>query len=181
MYSHTLNTCTYFVLNHRDSQNIVTLNGDEVAQAIHSGSQCCVIIVMIFTPSSPLQFLPFLSPLEEFVISPKGMEWNWRRLCFHFCVCVCLCTLSPMGRMTYCIRLLCEKSRIFPYGQYIVGNIVLLAFWWYRQVQDRSGGWGEMYKNVISCPSDVLASLLTAANYYVRRGYNIIGGITYFQ
>jgi len=47
-----------------------------------------------------------------------------------------------------CIRLLCEKLSLFPYGQDIVGNIFLLAFWWYSQVQDRSGSFGEMYKNV---------------------------------
>jgi len=40
------------------------------------------------------------------------------------------------------------KVDIFLYGQDIDGNIVLLAFWWYSQVQDRSGGFGEMYKNV---------------------------------
>ena len=32
----------------------------------------------------------------------------------------------------------CKKLTIFPYGQDIVGNIVLLAFWQYSQVQDRS-------------------------------------------
>jgi len=32
-----------------------------------------------------------------------------------------------MGGMTYCIRLVREKLRIFPYGQYIVGNVVLMA------------------------------------------------------
>jgi len=56
-------------------------------------------------------------------------------------------SLVWMGGMTYCIRLVREKLRIFPHGQ-IIGNVVLLAFWRYRQVQDRSGGWGETYKNV---------------------------------
>jgi len=47
-------------------------------------------------------------------------------------LCVCLCTLSPIGLngrndLPYCIQLMREKLRIFPYGQYIVGNI-LLAF-----------------------------------------------------
>jgi len=30
------------------------------------------------------------------------------------------------------------------------------------------------------CPSDVLASSLAAASCYARRGYNVIGGMTYF-
>jgi len=43
-----------------------------------------------------------------------------------------------------CILLVHEKLRIFPYGRYIVGNVVILAFWRYSQVQDRSEGWWEM-------------------------------------
>jgi len=39
-----------------------------------------------------------------------------------------------------CIWLVCEKLTIFPYGQYIIGIYVSLAFWWYSQVQDQSGG-----------------------------------------
>jgi len=31
-----------------------------------------------------------------------------------------------------------EKLRIFPYGRYMVGNVVILASWRYSQVQDRS-------------------------------------------
>jgi len=38
-----------------------------------------------------------------------------------------------------------------------------------------------MYKNVTPCPSDVLASSLAAASCYARRGYNVMGGITYFR
>ena len=47
-----------------------------------------------------------------------------------------------------CILHVCEKLTVFPYGQDIVGNVVLLAFWRYSQVQDRSGALEEMYKNV---------------------------------
>jgi len=47
-----------------------------------------------------------------------------------------------------CIPLVCEKLTIFPYGQNTAGNVDLLAFWWYSQVQDRCGVLGEMYKNV---------------------------------
>jgi len=56
--------------------------------------------------------------------------------------------------MTYCSprnvfdSCMCEKLTIFPYGQDTVGNFVLLAFWRYSQVQDRSGVLGEMYKNI---------------------------------
>ena len=38
-----------------------------------------------------------------------------------------------------------------------------------------------MYKNVTPCLSNVLTSLLAAASCYARRGYNVIGGITYFR
>jgi len=31
---------------------------------------------------------------------------------------------------------------------YIVGNVILLAFWRHSQVQNRNGGWETMYKNV---------------------------------
>jgi len=93
---------------------------------------------------------------------PRRTEWNWRIYCFHFCVClsvclsVCPCALSPIGLNwrngvsfgEKCIRLVCEKLTLFPYGQDTVGNAVLLAFWWYSQFQDRSGGFGVMYKNV---------------------------------
>jgi len=75
-----------------------------------------------------------------------------------FCVSVCMWALSPIGLngrndvlfAEKCIRLVCEKLTLFPYGQDIVGNVVLLAFWWYTcsQVQGRSVGFREMYKNV---------------------------------
>jgi len=45
-------------------------------------------------------------------------------------------------------QLLCEKLTIFPYADYIVEFFVKLAFLIYSQVQDRSGGWREMYTNV---------------------------------
>ena len=67
---------------------------------------------------------------------------------------------NVMGRITYFrqkyIRIVHEKLRIFPYGQYIVGNVVLLAFWRCIQFQDRSEGWGEKYKNVTPFPMDFL-------------------------
>jgi len=43
-----------------------------------------------------------------------------------------------------------EKLRIFPFGQYIVGNDAFLAFWWRSQVQNRNGGCEEIFKNVIT-------------------------------
>jgi len=56
---------------------------------------------------------------------------------------VCLCTLNPIGlngcNAEKCIWLVREKLKIFPYGQYIVRNVVLLNFWWYSQVQDPTG------------------------------------------
>jgi len=49
---------------------------------------------------------------------------------------LCVCALSPIGLngrndalfAEKCIRLVREKLRIFPYGQYIVGVYVSLAF-----------------------------------------------------
>jgi len=78
-------------------------------------------------------------------------------LCLCPSVCVHSVPLVWMGGMMYCIRLVCEKLRIFR-----TDNISLETsfYWWYSQVQDRNGGWGEMYKNVVPCPSDVLASSL---------------------
>jgi len=45
-------------------------------------------------------------------------------------------------------RLVREKLTVFPYTAYIIEICVELAFLWYSQVQDRSGGWHEMYTNV---------------------------------
>ena len=42
-------------------------------------------------------------------------------------------------------RLVCEKLTIFPYAKYIVEFCVWLAFLWYSQVQDWSGGWRKIY------------------------------------
>jgi len=59
------------------------------------------------------------------VISAKWTEWTGRYYVFTF-VCVCLCTLSPIGLngrndVLYCVRLVHEKLRIFPYRHYIDG------------------------------------------------------------
>jgi len=48
---------------------------------------------------------------------------------------VCLCAFRPIGLngrgMTYCIWLVREKLRIFPYGQYIVGIVAVGSrFYW---------------------------------------------------
>jgi len=51
------------------------------------------------------------------------------------CVCVCVFVRTHLnGRNDVlfaekCIRLVCEKLTISPYGEDIVGNVVLLAFW----------------------------------------------------
>jgi len=48
---------------------------------------------------------------------------------FHFCVSVCLCvcvcehSVHDVLLAEKCIRLVCEKLTLFPYGQDIVGNI----------------------------------------------------------
>jgi len=42
-------------------------------------------------------------------------------------------------------RLVCEQLTIFPYAEYIVEFSVRVAFLWYSQVQDRSGGWREIH------------------------------------
>jgi len=49
--------------------------------------------------------------------------------------------------LTECIRLMRGKLTIFPYGQYIVGNICSLAFRRYSQFQDRSCGLRETCKS----------------------------------
>jgi len=59
-----------------------------------------------------------------------------------------------------------EKLTLFPYGQDIVGNVFLLAFWWCSQVQDRIGGLWEMYKNVtfVTCKIAVLLHRCCSSN-----------------
>jgi len=84
-------------------------------------------------------------------------EWSETGGDFIFtfvCVCAHLARLVWMVRMTYCVWLVREKLRIFPYGQYIVGNVVLLPFWRCSQVEDQNGGRGEMYKNITPFPMD---------------------------
>jgi len=67
---------------------------------------------------------------------------------------VSVCTQSSLQQRNdvlfaeKCIIVVCEKLTIFPYGQDIVGNVILLAFRRHSQVQDRSGDLEEMYKNV---------------------------------
>ena len=34
-------------------------------------------------------------------ISTKWTEWNWWRLCFHFCVCVCVCVCVSVHTQSY--------------------------------------------------------------------------------
>jgi len=65
-------------------------------------------------------------------------------LCACVCVYVCahLVPLVWMGRMMYCIRLVREKLRIFPYGQYIIGN------WWLKS--GSRSKWG-LRRNVQKC------------------------------
>ena len=58
-----------------------------------------------------------------------------------------------------CIRLVCEKLTIFPYGQHMGGNVFSLAFWRYSQVQDRSRGLQEICKNVTVIPTSWLRRL----------------------
>jgi len=58
------------------------------------------------------------------------------------CLFVTVYNQSSFQQLAYCLPRnvfdLYEKLRVFPYGQNIVGNVVLLAFWQYSQVQDRS-------------------------------------------
>ena len=48
------------------------------------------------------------------------------------CVCLCVCAHSVQSSTVYCsprnVFDLCAKLSIFPYGQYIVGIYVSLAF-----------------------------------------------------
>jgi len=80
-----------------------------------------------------LQNMIYLS----FLYLPSEWSETGRYYVFTFvCLSVCLCALSPIDLNGWndvlfaekCIRLVHEKLRIFPYGQYVVGNVVLLAF-----------------------------------------------------
>ena len=63
-----------------------------------------------------------------FIISTKSGRYT----VFTLCACLCVRTLlNGQNHVLFaekCIRLVHEKLRIFPYGQYIVGIYVSLAF-----------------------------------------------------
>jgi len=64
-------------------------------------------------------------------------------LLLRVCVCAHSVPLVWVGGITYfrqkCIRLVREKLRIFPYGQYIIGIYVSLAFGRYSQFKIEVG------------------------------------------
>jgi len=47
-----------------------------------------------------------------------------------------------------------EKLKIFPFGQYIVGNVVFLAFWRHSQVQNQNGVEKQCTKMLTLFPMD---------------------------
>ena len=107
------------------------------------------------------------------------MEWNLADILFSLlCVCLCVCALSPIGLngqndilfAEKCIWLVCEKLTLFPYGQDIDGNFVSLAFWWYRQIQEWSGGFREMDKNVT-----VISRKMDLPQHAMQRWHHGIG------
>jgi len=59
------------------------------------------------------------------VLQGKGLFWGF----FGICVPIGLNEQNDVLFAEKCIRLVCEKLTVFPYGQDIVGNAVLLAFW----------------------------------------------------
>jgi len=61
-----------------------------------------------------------------------------------------------------------EKLRIFPFRQYIVGNVVFLAFWWRSQVQNRNGGCEEMYKNVNTVSDEIFRTKIRQSRHSRR-------------
>jgi len=68
-----------------------------------------------------------------------------------------------------------EKLRIFPFGQYIVGNVVFLAFWRLSQVQNRNGACEEMYKNVNTVSDGFVHTLVTPQHAVTIDDVIIIG------
>jgi len=77
----------------------------------------------------PLSFIPFVTAYLYIRQVSERSETGGDYV-FTF-VCMCLCAFSPIGlngrNVEKYIRLVREKLRIFPYGQHIVGNDVLLA------------------------------------------------------
>jgi len=100
------------------------------------------------------------------VISAKWTQWNWWRscsTCFSVRPSICAQSVNRLRRhrCAASVNLLawyncfnrnifdsCVKGWEYFHMDDIVGNDVILAFWRYSQVQDRSEGWGEMYENV---------------------------------
>jgi len=89
-----------------------------------------VMILMVLEGHSPTASLFKCDVYVSQVNRVKLADIMFSLLCA--CLRVCLCALGPIGLneriAEKCIQLVHEKLRIFPYGQYIVGNIVLLAF-----------------------------------------------------
>jgi len=66
----------------------------------------------------------------------------------------------------FCIWLVCEKLTIFPYGQYIFGNVCSLSFWCYSQFWNWSWGLREICKKSNSdfTKKSCLAATFTPVN-----------------
>ena len=98
--------------------------------------------------------LCFSSSLHCLLSPPSERNETGGHTVFSLCGSMCLCTLSPVGlngrTAEKCIRLVREKLRIFPCGQYITGNVVLLA------LGSRSK-WG-LRRNVQKCNSYITQS-----------------------
>ena len=74
----------------------------------------------------------------------KGLFWGF----FSICIPVALNGWNDILFAEKCIRLVCEKFTVFPYGQYIVGIYVALAFQRCIQVQGRCWGFRAIGKNI---------------------------------
>jgi len=101
-----------------------------IFRCLHINYHKCIIFI---------NYYKYLYPPSE--LSETGGYTVFTFVCLSVSVCVHT-HLNGRNHVLFAeksIRLVCEKLRIFPYGQYIVGIYVSLAFWQYSQVQDRSG------------------------------------------
>ena len=64
------------------------------------------------------------------IVEGEGAVWGW---------------IKCKNGVLIDYRLVCEKLTIFPYAECTMEFCAAVAFLWYTQVQDRSGGWCEIH------------------------------------
>jgi len=103
----------------------------------------------------------------------KGLFLAWFLAFFSICTRI---RFNGWNDVLIADRLVCENLTIFPYAEYIVEICVELAFSGFlSQVQDRSGGWREMYTNVTVKTRNMEIPTIPAASQQEADAITLIG------